>query len=731
MKRYLLTFIILSTTLVLQAQQPAVNKLSGWIRQQMAQPTTRRAASEDPVLMTTFLRTTDEMTDEMLQGYDCKVYARLGDICIVTIPKDRLAELSQHPQVLRIEASPSAHITMDEVPTQVNALPAYQQTPQHEAYTGKGVVVGVMDIGFDLTHPTFFNDATLSQYRIKTFWDQLAASDDVSRFPVGKEYVGTEQILAVGCATDGKTQNHGTHTTGIAAGSGYDTNYRGIAYESDIALVANAVTADTLYINKNDYYKYTSATDALGFKYLFDYAQQQGKPCVASFSEGYTPYMDDDDLLYSEFLERLTGPGRILVASAGNENLNATYFEKPNGVEEAGAFLLLFKKQGLYRLLTDGNPTLTVRHYNDRQEEDKQLSMVMNSEAWEKGTLVDTLFIGPDTLAINITAHTSSLISKQTMYMVTLTSNLSINRLGEIAITTAGSDCRTEVFGSSTYSLKSSDVDTRWNAAQKGHNILSPGGLSAPICVGSTSHRLEFVNIHGKTISHSYGESPGQWSPFSSTGPTMGGLLKPDVAAPGLNVLASMSSYYLEEHPVDESPDTWDVAHFEVNGRTYPWTSNSGTSMSTPVVAGAIALWLEAKPTLTKDDIMGILERTCRHPEADLTYPNNRYGYGEIDVYRGLLDILGVTGIREISQHHPQTVSISFKDGLLNLQFSELPQQPVTLSIYSTGGVLHYQQRLSVKQQEITLPLPIKGKGVYVVQLTGEPSVAGSQLIRR
>ena len=731
MKRYLLTFIILSTTLVLQAQQPAVSKLSGWIRQKLAQPTTRRAASEDPVLMTTFLRTTDEMTDEMLQGYDCKVYARLGDICIVTIPKDRLAELSQHPQVLRIEASPSAHVTMDEVPTQVNALPAYQQTPQHEAYTGKGVVVGVMDIGFDLTHPTFFNDATLSQYRIKTFWDQLAASDDVSRFPVGREYVGTEQILAVGCATDGKTQNHGTHTTGIAAGSGYDTNYRGIAYESDIALVANAVTADTLYINKDDYYKYTSATDALGFKYLFDYAQQQGKPCVASFSEGYTPYMDDDDLLYSEFLERLTGPGRILVASAGNESLNATYFEKPNGVEEAGAFLLLFKKQGLYRLLTDGNPTLTVRHYNDRQEEDKQLSMVMNSEAWEKGTLVDTLFIGQDTLAINITAHTSSLISEQTMYMVTLTSNLSINRLGEIAITTAGSDCRTEVFGSSTYSLKSSDVDTRWNAAQKGHNILSPGGLSAPICVGSTSHRMEFVNIHGKTISHSYGESPGQWSPFSSTGPTMGGLLKPDVAAPGLNVLASMSSYYLEEHPVDENPDTWDVAHFEVNGRTYPWTSNSGTSMSTPVVAGAIALWLEAKPTLTKDDIMGILERTCRHPEADLTYPNNRYGYGEIDVYRGLLDILGVTGIKEISQHHPQTVSISFKDGLLHLQFSELPQQPVTLSIYSTGGVLHYQQRLSVKQQEITLPLPIKGKGVYVVQLTGEPSVAGSQLIRR
>ena len=732
MKRYLLTLFILSATLTLHAQQQADrSKLSGWLQQQLTAPSHRRTASEDPVLMTTFLRVTEAMTDELLQQqYDCKVYARLGDICIVTIPKDRLPELSQDSQVLRIEASPSAHVTMNEVPTQVNALPAYQQTAQHEAYTGKGVVLGVMDIGFDLTHPNFYQDATLSNYRIKTFWDQLAASDDVSRFPVGKEYVGTEQLLAAGCATDGKTQRHGTHTTGIAAGSGYTTNYRGIAFESDIALVANAVTDDTIYIAEKDYYKYTSATDALGFKYLFDYAEQQGKPCVASFSEGYTPYMDDDDLLYSEFLERLIGPGRILVASAGNESLNATYFEKPHGMEEAGAFLYLSKKQGTYRLLTDGHPTLMVKHY-DGQQEDGQLTMVMNNEAWEKGVLVDTLFIGEDTLAVNITAHTSSLISGKTMYMVALKSNRAISRLGDIALATTGSDCEVQLFGSSTSSLQNSDVDLRWNAAQKGRNILAPGGLTAPICVGSTSYRMEFVNIHGNTIKHNYGEAAGTWSPFSSTGPTMAGLPKPDITAPGLNVITSLSSYYLEGHPTDEQPNTWDVSYMDVNGRTYPWGSMSGTSMSTPVVAGAIALWLEAKPTLTKEEIMGVLERTSRHPEPELSYPNNRYGYGEIDVYRGLLDILGATGIKEISQHHPEGVTIHMKDGLLHLLFRELPKQPVMLSIYSTGGALLHQQQLIVRQQEMTLSLPLVGKGTAILQLTGEPAFAGSQIIRR
>ena len=140
---------------------------------------------------------------------------------------------------------------------------------------------------------------------------------------------------------------------------------------------------------------------------------------------------------------------------------------------------------------------------------------------------------------------------------------------------------------------------------------------------------MEFVNIYGNTIPFNYGEAAGTWTPFSSTGPTMAGLLKPDISAPGLNVISALSSYYLEEHPIDEQPNTWDVSHMDVNGRTYPWGAMSGTSMSTPVVAGAIALWLEAKPTLTKEEIMGVLERTSRHPEPELSYPNNRYGYGK------------------------------------------------------------------------------------------------------
>ena len=41
-----------------------------------------------------------------------------------------------------------------------------------------------------------------------------------------------------------------------------------------------------LLIDPKDYYKYTYATDALGFKYIFDYAERMHQPCVINFSEG-------------------------------------------------------------------------------------------------------------------------------------------------------------------------------------------------------------------------------------------------------------------------------------------------------------------------------------------------------------------------------------------------------------------------------------------------------------
>lgn len=687
----------------------------------------RRAETGSP-LTTVFIQMRDGIDDEMLTQYDCKKYAQVGDIAIVTIPMDKVDSLSQQPEVLRVEANDKGHPTMDTIPAISNLLPVYEQTAEHPAFTGQGVVVGLMDVGFDLTHPTFYNDTTLSEYRIKAFWDQLAPNTDTDRFPVGCEWTTPKDILSRQCATDGRQQNHGTHTTGIAAGSGYNSPYRGVAWGSDLCLVANAVTADTAFIDKADYYLYTTATDALGFKYLFDYADSQHKPCVVSFSEGYTPYMDDDDRLFSLFLSRLVGPGHILVSAAGNERQEMTYFSKPLGIESAGSFIRVYRPTANYRLLSDGDPVVRLIAYQGKNVVDQELRLPMDSENWKDEQLIDTLFLNGDTCAVSISKYPSSLIEGKTVYWIVLRGSHSFNEMENIALVIEGAGCEAEVYGSSSQSFGNYDTDIQWNAAEKTHNILAPGCLEAAITVGSTSHRLSYTNTDGTVVSDGKDPEAGLLSWFSSVGPTIDGQIKPDVTAPGKYVVSSLSSHYYEEHPDATSSH---VKHFDVNGRTYVWGIESGTSMSTPVVAGTIALWLQAKPSLTPDDIRGILQRTCQHPDEQLSYPNNYYGYGEVDAYKGLLDILGITGIQELSHHQPQGVRVTARDGLLHLQFAQKPSEPVLLSIYATSGTLLHRQWLTPTTQDVTIPLPIKPHGIYAVQLTSkDQAVTGSQLIR-
>ena len=83
-----------------------------------------------------------------------------------------------------------------------------------------------------------------------------------SILPVGREYRGRSELLKIGHPLDGLTQTHGTHTAGIAAGSGAEgadkkSPYRGIAYEADIVMVANAAGDNIALIDRKDYYKYT------------------------------------------------------------------------------------------------------------------------------------------------------------------------------------------------------------------------------------------------------------------------------------------------------------------------------------------------------------------------------------------------------------------------------------------------------------------------------------------
>jgi len=713
------------------AQQPHYGKLSPRLRQLVRTHSSRHHATSKsqhsqskPSSICAFIRISDD-ADEVLSNNGCRQLAKVGNIYIADIPLNSMGALSNDNRVKRIEANWGNRLQLDTVAFCVNADPIYvgQQLPQ--AYTGKGVLMGLMDVGFDLTHPTFYS-RDMTQYRIQRLWDMLSKDTVGSKLYVGRDYTSEDELKALGCCRDGYIQTHGTHTAGIAAGSGYNTNYRGLAYESDICLVANAVTNDIELIDSADYYKYTFATDALGFKYIFDYADAIGKPCVISFSEGSSQDFWGYDQLYYEMLDSLIGPGHIIVSSAGNQGMVKSWFHKPKGQLSMGTFLSSTEQNVMSTLKSADDFTIRLVVYtNDRDTLSIPTRQVVERE---DSCLVLRFPIdgGDHSLTVAVEGYPSCYIAEETCYDVKVsTLEGSVTKV-PLSIEVVGEGADVEVYrGNGTFTTN--NLNPALNAGEYTHNILSPASAPCVICVGNNSYRTGTTNYMGEWMPMD-GNTEGFISKHSSVGPTFDGRIKPDVVAAGTNVISAFSSHYMETHN-DRNTLIWCNSLFDYNGRTYGWQVESGTSMSSPAVAGIIAMWLQAKPDLTREQIMEVLKRTCRQIDTSLDYPNNIYGYGEIDAYAGLLDILRLSGINEISKQQTKA-HISIENGTLLIRFTEHIDQPFRLRLFTMNGHCILDKTLPAHQSQYPVTLAHLPQAVYAIQLDGEKIVQGSTLIR-
>ena len=636
-----------------------------------------------------------------------------GDIHIVRMPLSKVIELSKDSKVVRIESEPSnTSLTNDSARSVVNANTVHQGGGElPSAFDGTGVLIGIQDMSFDYNHPTFLSKKD-NHSRIQRVWDMLdgieyQTYDSLSNFPIGK-LLKPEAISVKDHSTDSKINFHGTHTAGTAAGSGYDTPYGGMAPEADLYFV-NCFFDNNIELipeEKRNLYN-SSAFELLGFQNIFNYADSIGQPCVVSHSAGSYGDITGEKALYNEYLQKMLGPGKILVSSAGNEGKNGYIMYKEASQESVGGLLTRNSTNPLF-LAISSSKSLTFTITDSSKPEDKR-SYTFTPEY--ETTISDTI-ASLDSLVIETFCYEDEYNEGRVGYDIGFYEGNKKFSDKDYSITISGADADARIH------IQYGKIE----GATCGGNTYCPGELNGVICVGSSSWRDSYINLDGQKYTSQDGTN-GVKAPFSSIGPALSGITKPDVVAPGVHIISAYNRTYQETSPAINRSRF--IAKSSYNNHDYYWMANSGTSMSVPVVSGIVALWLQAKPDLTTKEIIDVIAHTAKHNDPSLSYPNNQYGYGEIDAYKGLLYILNLTDIEGLSTQHIIEAKVR---PLLNGDVSiSLPDSdnPVKVRIYNTNGQCVGEYTIPSNTTNYTIPSIGRG-GIFAVQVGNY----GSTLIR-
>lgn len=742
MKSYIFTLLAF---LSVQAVAQDYSKLSSYVRQlaheRVQQAETRAQKSLDPSPRMVMLVRGEE---SVLAPY-CLTHQ--GDLHLCSLSVDEAIALSVSDKVSRIQASPAQmSVNLDTLTKITNVVPAWQGNRLPQAYTGKGVLVGVPDIGIDYKHPAFRDD-TDGHLRIVRAWDKIDLTQDASfhkgsTFPMGVLYTSPEAILAKGQSIDSYLATHGTQTTSVAAGSAAGTPYRGVAYEADIYSVCEKVSnnQDAVDVLYRSYY--TDEDKLLSYSNIFAYADSVGQPCVINYSIGGKQDMTDEDLFINKYLERLLTPGHLLVAAAGNDGKEARYMYKPKGVTSVGSGLYSAKAQSVINVSTTGKLTMRLTNWSSDTPATHDLvldivpgdSVSASGLKWYDFLEMDPL---PDLYDMNIQVYSGydGFDSTRVGYDIFLTyPDKHLYKSAKCTVEFIGEQVDARIFTQDGQFIEFKNDTVEMNDAVPSLGTLnSPGSLPAVITAGATSHRIDWIRFDGKRDVYALPSPHGDRANFSACGPSLHGFTKPDVMAPGVSVASALNSTYVNENQKDIK-NSIVYSGLSDGNTSYQWGVECGTSFSAPVVAGILALWLQADPTLTQDRVKEIFAKTCRQEDSMLTlktslpgvWPNNECGYGEIDAYAGLLEILGLTSIPELSTRQLQRVSVvSAVNGQIVLSTEEAPAQSLVCRAYAVSGQLLAEGRLQAGEQKITLQLPAY-TGVVAVQVEG----MGSTLIR-
>jgi subtilisin family serine protease len=643
-----------------------------------------------------------------LRSASLPVNSTLGSIATARLTLDEIRAAAQVDAVRFIEASGVSFPHNDEAAREVGARTLNNGAVNNTNYTGAGVLTCVVDSGIDFDHGDFM-DAS-GNTRIRYIWDQTNStlgqtpadrSSNFSGLNFGTEYSSAD--IDAGMVSQADTDGHGTHVAGTVASSGNalvlsgsqtTPEHRGMAPDADIIIVK---AGNASFSNAN-------IIDAM--TYCGTVAQDEGQPLVVNMSLGANSGPHDGtaslDLAVDAFtdgtpsngtLDPGTAPNRVVVISAGN---NGGSVQHVSGSIAAGA---------------SSTEPWTVDSYSPQ-------SGVVNdyfaTQKWfdtaDDVTITVTAPNGTDTatLAASGTSAQANQVNTPSgsIYLESGVSSENGDRYVDVQvydwedtstspaaeITPADGTWQIEIQNNGASSVTyhgwtwGSTIPGQYDNGNDQFTIGSPGSATSAITVASHVHRWHWSTSAGAYAYSSGFDNRDEISSFSSPGPLRNGAAKPDISAPGQGVISAYSQ------------DMGTVSGSRVFDEDGMHRMTQGTSMSAPVVAGSVALLLQAAQqegqTLTANEVKQLLTDNAivdGFVTAEGAVPNVRFGHGKLDILAPVIELLNGTSDAERLVYH-DNVSFGQTDTLtIGAAYPEKLALRFTPSIDGvvTGTILH------------------------------------------
>jgi len=632
-------------------------------------------------------------TREALQTEGARVIAVAGDIATALVPQDRLVDLAGMAEVVYIAASQSYRLCNDVGVVQTQAASARQQYN----VTGKNVILACIDSGIDWRHADFRN--ANGQTRIKYLLDFSDPGDtngdgDLDgKGPYGGTLYSEAQINAAlngtGTVNEVDRNGHGTHVTGSAAGNGRGTSngipagtYAGVATEADLIFVK---------ASRGDQGSIPDAEIISTLAFVDSIAKVLQRPYVLNLSLGGHEGAHDGTSLTEQAIDNVVGPsknGKAVVIAAGNDG---DEYIHAGGTMSGSPVTVQF--------------TLPAYTANAGTKNDYVLF-----EAWYSGSAnLSFQLTGPSNVVYGPVASGGNLgvdradgavvienarfgrdpLNNDKQVVMQIFDNSSnIPKSGTWRLTITGNSGRYDLWMYST----SMQAELAAASADFTRLVAIPATAKNAIAVGAWISKKAWTDFDNNNLEIS-SLNVGAAAAFSNPGPTRDGRIKPDVCAPGQMIASTLSV----SAPPTEPNSIWQGTAQFPNGfilRDNRHAIGNGTSFAAPLVAGGVALMLQRNNALTTDQIRYALTSTADTDNFTGAAPNNKWGYGKVDLRSAVGVITSVADTREeaglpsaftLSPGFPNP--FSQKAGARTTIVYELPQRGrVEIAVFDLAG---------------------------------------------